>query len=226
MEARIISRSEAREIGATRYFTGKPCKHGHVAERYTVKATCVTCALSRAEAQRKDGGDTYKAYQDTYRAENRDTLLSYQRRYWAGQREAINAARRASGAEEKAKRAKRSKRYYDENKDAVNARVKALRPKHRARDNALSKTKKARKIKATPAWADLAAIKRIYAQAAELGFHVDHIIPLRSKLVCGLHVETNLRPLPPADNMKKHNSFNPADHEWSLAHLALALNSI
>jgi 5-methylcytosine-specific restriction endonuclease McrA len=39
----IISRQEARALGLKRYFTGKPCKHGHVAERYTSIGNCVEC---------------------------------------------------------------------------------------------------------------------------------------------------------------------------------------
>lgn len=40
----VISRDEARAAGAIRYFTGQPCKHGHMAERYVTNTTCVTCA--------------------------------------------------------------------------------------------------------------------------------------------------------------------------------------
>jgi hypothetical protein len=39
----IISRAEAKAKGLNRYFTGKPCKHGHVAERQVFNATCVDC---------------------------------------------------------------------------------------------------------------------------------------------------------------------------------------
>jgi len=39
----IISRAEAKAKGLKRYFTGKPCKHGHVAERQVFNATCVDC---------------------------------------------------------------------------------------------------------------------------------------------------------------------------------------
>jgi hypothetical protein len=39
----IISRAEAKAKGLKRYFTGKPCKHGHVAERQVSNATCVEC---------------------------------------------------------------------------------------------------------------------------------------------------------------------------------------
>lgn len=39
----VISRGEARQKGLKRYFTGEPCKHGHVAERYTAGNGCVMC---------------------------------------------------------------------------------------------------------------------------------------------------------------------------------------
>src|SRR5689334_5463261 len=39
----IITRAEAKAASLPRYFTGKPCKHGHVAERYTSIKICVSC---------------------------------------------------------------------------------------------------------------------------------------------------------------------------------------
>lgn len=59
---------------------------------------------------------------------------------------------------------------------------------------------------ATPQWADLGAIKEIYAKCP-IGYHVDHIIPLRGTNVCGLHVESNLQYLLAKDNIRKSNKF-------------------
>lgn len=39
----IISRDEAISQNLKHYFTGKPCKHGHVVERNVIGRTCVTC---------------------------------------------------------------------------------------------------------------------------------------------------------------------------------------
>lgn len=39
----IISYSEARKSGLSRYFTGKPCLRGHISERYSDNATCIAC---------------------------------------------------------------------------------------------------------------------------------------------------------------------------------------
>ena len=42
---KLISRQEAIEQGLTRYFTGKPCKHGHIAEKQLSNRTCIECLL-------------------------------------------------------------------------------------------------------------------------------------------------------------------------------------
>ena len=61
----------------------------------------------------------------------------------------------------------------------------------------------------TPKWANLNKIKEIYRESKQLGidYHVDHIIPLRGKLVSGLHVHDNLQIIPRIPNLKKTNSF-------------------
>lgn len=57
-----------------------------------------------------------------------------------------------------------------------------------------------------PLWADPLAIANIYAGCPS-GHHVDHDIPLRGRLVSGLHVETNLQYLLASVNHRKHNKF-------------------
>ena len=63
---------------------------------------------------------------------------------------------------------------------------------------------------ATPEWADLKKIKEIYFNRPD-GYHVDHIIPLQSEIVCGLHVPENLQYLPAYTNRAKGNKFNPME---------------
>jgi hypothetical protein len=44
---RVVSRKEARAKDLLHYFTGKPCKRGHVSARFTENKTCVECDLLR-----------------------------------------------------------------------------------------------------------------------------------------------------------------------------------
>lgn len=59
-------------------------------------------------------------------------------------------------------------------------------------------------LNATPTWANIERIKEIYLDCPE-NHHVDHIIPLKGKNVCGLHVENNLQYLTIEENLKKSN---------------------
>lgn len=45
----VITRRQAAERGMGRYYTGKPCKNGHLAERYVTSNACVECAKSFAQ---------------------------------------------------------------------------------------------------------------------------------------------------------------------------------
>jgi 5-methylcytosine-specific restriction endonuclease McrA len=62
---KTISRSDAKAAGLKHYFTGKPCKHGHVAERQTLGGSCMECRKIRYEANadeiRKRSRDWHRA---------------------------------------------------------------------------------------------------------------------------------------------------------------------
>lgn len=60
--------------------------------------------------------------------------------------------------------------------------------------------------RATPKWANKKAILEFYKKRPK-GFHVDHIIPINGKNVCGLHVQHNLQYLPATENLRKSNKF-------------------
>lgn len=62
---------------------------------------------------------------------------------------------------------------------------------------------------AIPAWADKQDIEDVYKEARYMGMVVDRIVPLRSKLVCGLHVWDNLQILSREYNNQKGNRFWP-----------------
>jgi hypothetical protein len=43
-DSKVIARAEAKALGLKRYFTGEPCKRGHVVERFVSGAKCSECS--------------------------------------------------------------------------------------------------------------------------------------------------------------------------------------
>lgn len=55
----ITTRREAKLVGMSKYFTGKPCKNGHVAERYVQSGTCSECINGSVSSARLGKSETF-----------------------------------------------------------------------------------------------------------------------------------------------------------------------
>jgi hypothetical protein len=146
-----------------------------------------------------------KAYKKQYQQKHAEELKKYMKQWRALHAEEIKISKQKY-YQEHADELKIKRRQYYKN------RIKndpTYGKKHYARYKGYYSLKTKLWIKyirqATPSWADLEKIKEIY-QNCPKGYEVDHIIPLRGKLVNGLHVPNNLQYLTSEDNRKKSNN--------------------
>lgn len=115
-----------------------------------------------------------------------------------------------------AERAAYMAEWREINREWVLRYSKEYRDTNKARYNFLCQKRKIDLIKRTPMWLteddcwlmseayELAALR---TAATGVKHHVDHIIPLRGKIVSGLHVPQNLQVIPWIDNQRKTNKF-------------------
>jgi len=185
------TRAEAKSTGAKYYFTGEPCKHGHVALRKT-KGSCVECLKIEWE----EGNQARVKYFREYN--RREEVKDRKNEWYQENREMVinNAATRPAHVLREYRNT-----WKTNNKTQIRADTKARRRKHR---------------EATPKWLSRkqrSEIRQIYQIAITMTqttgeqYVVDHIVPLRSDYVCGLHVPWNLRVITQEENLKKSNKL-------------------
>lgn len=166
------SRAEAKSRGELRYFTGKPCRNGHVCERLTSWATCLICHRHKEARRRENNVERLKRW----RAESRDRL----------------------------NRAEKNLAWRKTNAEVLDEKRKAYQRANRGKLNAATALYFCRKKRAAPKWIDRVKLREVYVNCPS-GHHVDHIVPLKHDLVCGLHVPWNLQYLTPSENSRKKN---------------------
>lgn len=189
------------------YFTGKPCRHGHIAWRAGKDGVCVTCRKERQEAKRlADERKRIEAVEKkraalqnvhgreiVYRAEAKERGAAT---YFTG--EACphgHFAERITGSGQCVECAAT---YYRNDKAAYVARA-AARRKHQR----LATLSHLTKDDFRPIYEERARISK------ETGIvhHVDHIVPIKNDRVCGLHVPWNLQVITAQENQSKYNRF-------------------
>ena len=163
---------------------------------------------AKNRARRKADLERYRAYEKTYRAKGPTVKAANQR---AKRRTPEGRAKRRAYY---AKKREHFMAYRAQHKEAIRKTNRAWALRNKGLMAALRFKRIAAQQQALPKWADVAAMKAIYKDAARLTqqtgirHEVDHIIPLRSPIVCGLHVPANLQILTKTANRKKWNYFH------------------
>lgn len=151
-----------------------------------------------------------KEYMAEYHRKNREKLCARSKEYQrAIDPEIKKESRKKHYLENKEKENKASKKYRANNKDRMSFLNKRWDKNNKGKRLAMNVRRRQLIHNATPKWYDKAEVEYIYSLAAENGLVVDHIVPLNSKLVCGLNVQDNMRCIPKMLNSIKSNTYWP-----------------
>lgn len=198
---------QARARGEKRVHTGKPCKRGHICDRFSDNGGCVECCAVQAKEshkRRRLAGLDMRGYHRQWYAKNAEKCCQSSRNWRAANPDKTKAQLAKWERENRQKRLEIRRRRAALKRGDINAWHTAWRKANRPKMRAKNAIRKARKLMATPSWVDKKALVLVY-QECPIGMHVDHIVPLKGKTVCGLHVPWNLQYLTPEQNLAKGN---------------------
>lgn len=213
--------ASARLSGDKFYYTGKPCKHGHVSKRMTSTGVCMHCKKIESLS------DSNKKRRQEWRANNKDLYRKKKREYYQKNRARELARDRKRYQKNKERKISYQKRYTEENRSKVLASKREYHNRMMRECRLYVISKRIRSL----IWASLGQKKSVktekivgcsleeFKRHIERQFtkgmswekmsdiHIDHIVPLSSAKteseVLALNHYTNLRPLWAYENLSK-----------------------
>lgn len=177
--------------------------------RLKLHSWCRSCIAVGAREARSDPEKREKHNAAVYASKKK--RLAEDQEYRARDREAQNARRRRRRADPLYRERELAK---DREWRRVNwDRVKLYKHKTGALAASHAMRRHAAKLRATPFWSQQEEIEALYGEARRLTdetgieHHIDHVVPLRGRNVCGLHVIANLRVITASQNKRKSNKL-------------------
>lgn len=201
---------EAKTQNSIHYFTGKPCNRGHISVRFASTAQCKACQGEHTREYYSDDPEKYRALSREDHRRHRDRNVARMATYREENPDIMKAA---------------SKSWRDRNTEKIKQSIKKWKTENKDRLRGYDASRIISEVQATPDWltsSERKLIREVYASAKiiseETGekHHVDHIVPLVSKYVCGLHVPWNLRVIPALENLRKGASFDLSNTHASI----------
>lgn len=210
------TRADAKTAGAPQYYTGKPCKQGHDAPKFTCSGSCTEClAGRRREYMRewaKKNPEVKKERAAEWYEKNREEIIERVRANYYKDVDKSRQRARDYAAENRVAARERIKKWSQENPERKRQNDKAWAAANPERAHSLKAKYRAARRMACPPWVDadhMARIHEVYRLRRQISeqtgvvHEVDHIVPLQGKTVCGLHVWWNLRVIPREENNRR-----------------------
>lgn len=212
----IIKRQDARSQGLTRYFTGKPCAHGHITERMVSSGSCVTCCKSRKAEWEKRNPEKVSEAKRLWIERNPEKVLTIKRRHEEKNASQVTESKRAWRQRNPDKIKAKNASWLAANKDRMRDLNADWYRSNRDKASARDMRRRAGLQAASVDWgreftsfvvseaANVAAQREVIT-----GFkwHIDHMVPIKCRKASGLHVWSNLQVIPALLNAKKLNRF-------------------
>ena len=127
----IISREQAKERGLKRYYTGSPCRHGHLVERQTSDGRCIECRDINSKIQYEKSREERLKRRKEYYQENKAKTLAKINEYYMNNKEEILEYKKKWYSENIDKIKILQKQYYEDNKEEISRYKKDWTEKNR-----------------------------------------------------------------------------------------------
>lgn len=153
-----------------------------------------------------------------WRARNRDKVLAGKKEYYEANKEHLLAKARDWAARNPLKRREIEAKYRGANTEKEIARCARWRANNPEKKYAAKARRRANARQAVPSWygefdefvmEEANDLIRLRNESTGISWHTDHVVPLQSQLVCGLHSWTNIGVIPGVENMRKGNRCWP-----------------
>lgn len=170
---------------------------GEIGEFYPGRdKRCKKCHCARSAAWRLNNKERHRASVKRYADEHKEQVRAYIKLWVEKNRGRVNRLNSGWRLRNPAKAKTSVLKYRMKNPHLERSRVRE---------------RQASQLKATPKWSNRFFVQEAYHLAelrnriTGIEWHVDHIVPLKSKIVCGLHAHTNIQVIPAKQNMSKGN---------------------
>ncbi len=216
---KIITRTKAKSCGLTRYFTGKPCKQGHICEKYTSNSTCVKCLKITKRNWRRNNPEKVNEECKRYYYRNQKYMCLRSSKWAKENSDRLNKRRKKHRLENPEQTKQWKQKEYLKGKGTPERKLRNICAKVglRLKDGKCYEGRKYKLYYTAEKYENYLIKDTLFKtlqEAHDFTYHVDHIVPISyiggniNDKILAFEVAmdlNNLRLIPAKDNLSKHN---------------------